>query len=127
MIPSLSCAGGENGRVHIWRLDMAGFAVWPVSFVRKVHELEYCPLGDQGILANATVGDDGWLCGSKGEAMCRKPPDYWPGLLQRAVRVLGAPDTALDMREFVWNGSGVQLTISTWASQSHQMLQILLS
>jgi hypothetical protein len=64
----LIMCGGDNGRVHVWRLDMAvaGLAMWPVSFVRNAHELEYCPLDDQGILANATVGDDGWLCGSKG-------------------------------------------------------------
>jgi len=109
---------------------MAGFAVWPVSFIWKAHELEYCPLSDQGILANATVGDNGWLCGLKGEAMCQKPPDYWPGLLQQAVHVLGALDTVLNIREFVYgtewewcatNYLDLGFTVSSDASNSTQL------
>ena len=71
-----------------------------------------------------------WVEGEAGEAMCRKPPNYRPGLLQRAVHVLGTPETALDMREFVygteWEWCATNY-LEAWAPQSHQMLQILLS
>ena len=122
--------GGADGQVHVWRPDMGQPAVWPDSFVRMVHGLEYCPLDDQGILANATLRRDGWLYGSTGEALCWIPPDHRPGLLQRAVGVLGAPETALDVRKFVhgtdWERCATHY-LGAWASQSHQMLQILLS
>ena len=122
--------GGADGQVHVWRPDMTRPVVWPDSFIRKVHGLEYCPLDDQGILANGTLRDDGWLCGLTGEAMCWIPPEHRPGLLQRTVGVLGAPETALDMRKFVhgtdWERCATNY-LGAWASQSHQMLQILLS
>jgi WD40 repeat protein len=93
--------GGADGQVHVWRPDMDRRVVWPDSFMRMAHGQEYCSLDDQGILANATLRRDGWLYGSTGEAMCWIPPDHRPGLLQRVVGVLGAPETALDVRKFV--------------------------
>ena len=122
--------GGADGQVHVWCPDMGQRVVWPDSFIRKVRGLEYCPLDDQGILANATLRRDGWLCGSTGEALCWIPLEHRPGLLQRAVGVLGAPETALDVRKFVhgadWERCATHY-LGAWASQSHQMLQILLS
>jgi WD40 repeat protein len=121
--------GGADGKVHVWCPDLAHPEVWPDSFIREVHGLEYCPIDDQGILANATLRGDGWLCGSTGEAICWIPPDHRSGLLQRTVGVLGAPETALDMRNFVhgtdWDRCAANFP-GAWAAQSHQMLQILL-
>jgi WD40 repeat protein len=94
----IACCGAD-GRVHIWCPDMAQPAVWPDSFIRKVHGREYCPIDDQGIFANATLRSDGWMRGLMGEAMCWIPPVYRRGLLQRTVGVLGARETALDLRD----------------------------
>jgi WD40 repeat protein len=93
----IACCGAD-GRVHIWCPDMAQPAVWPDSFMRKVHGRGYCPIDDQGILVNATLRSDGWMRGLMGEAMCWIPPAHRRGLLQRTVGVLGARETALDMR-----------------------------
>ena len=97
----LIACGGADGRVHtILCPDMAQPAdVWPDSFIRKVQGREYCPVDDQGILANATFGSDGWLRGPMGEAMCWIPLEHRQGLLlPRSVGVLGARETALDLR-----------------------------
>ena len=95
----IACCGAD-GRVHIWCPDKAEPDVWPVSFMRKVHGKEYCPIDDQGILANARLHSDGWIRGLMGEVMCWIPPGHRQGLLQRTVSVLGALETALDLRDF---------------------------
>jgi WD40 repeat protein len=95
----LIACGGADGQVHIWCPDMAQPAVWPDSFMRKVHGREYCPIDDQGILANASLGSDGWMRGPMKEAMCWIPPAHRQGLLQRTVGVLGTRETALDLRD----------------------------
>ena len=92
---------GTDNQVHIWCPDMAQPPVWPDSFMRKLHGREYCPIDDQGILVDATLRSDGWLCGPMGQIMCWIPREYRQGLLQRAVNIVGAQETALDLRSFV--------------------------
>ncbi len=92
---------GAGGEVHTWCPDMTQPTVWPDSFIRKMHGREYCPIDDQGILADATLRFDGWLCGPMDRLMCWIPPAHQKGLLQGPIRVLGARETALDMRNFV--------------------------
>ena len=67
---SLIACAGADGQVHTWCPDMAQPAVWPDNFMRRMHGREYCPIDDQGILVNATLRNDGWLCGPMGQAMC---------------------------------------------------------
>ena len=98
----IACSGAD-GQVHTW-CPWIQPAVWPDSFMRKMHGEEYCPIDDQGILVDATfrkVNDkDGWLCGPEGQVMCWIPPEHRQGLLQREVNVVGAWETALDLRSF---------------------------
>lgn len=97
---SLIACSGADGQVHAWCPDMAQPAVWPDNFVRRMHGRKYCPIDDQGILADATLRNDGWLCGPMGQIMCWISPAHRQGLLQRAVSVVGARETALDLRNF---------------------------
>jgi WD40 repeat protein len=97
---NLIACSGADGQVHTWRPDMAQPAVWPDSFMRKMHGRKYCPIDDQGILVDATLRSDGWLCGPMGQIMCWISPAHRQGLLQRAVSVVGARETALDLRNF---------------------------
>ncbi len=90
---------GADGQVHTWYPDMAQPASWPDSFMRNTHGQEYCPIDDQGILANATLRSDGWLCGPMDQTICWIPLAHRQGLLQQSVRVVGAPETALDLRD----------------------------
>ncbi len=106
----LIASSGADGQVHTWCPDMAQPAVWPDSFMRKMHGQEYCPIDDQGVLADATLRRDGWLCGPMGQAMCWIPPAYRQGLLQRTVRVVGARETALDLRDFAHGTKWEQCT-----------------
>lgn len=106
---------GVDGRVHTWRPDLRPdmAPAWPDSFTREMCGQVYCPIDDQGILANPTFKPTlrgGWMYGPSGpmgqakgekeEAMCWIPPAYQRGLLQQSVCVLGARETALDMRNF---------------------------
>ena len=93
----IACSGAGN-QVHTWRPDMVQPAVWPDSFMRKMHGREYCPIDDQGILVDAILRSDGWLRGPMGQVMCWIPPEHRQGLLQRAVNVVGVQETALDLR-----------------------------
>ncbi len=93
----IACSGADD-LVHTWCPDMAQPVSWPDSFMRKMHGQEYCPIDDQGILADATLRSDGWLCGPMGQTMCWIPPAHRQGLLQRTVSVVGARETALDLR-----------------------------
>ena len=96
----IACCGADD-RVHTFLCpDMVQPAdMWPDSFIRKVHGREYCPVDDQGILANATLESEGWLRGPMGEAMCWIPLEHRQGLLlPQSVGVLGARETALDLR-----------------------------
>jgi WD40 repeat protein len=96
----ITCAGAD-GQVHAWRPDLAQPAVWPDSLMRRMHGREYCPVDDQGILVDVTLRSDGWLCGPMGQIMCWIPPAHRQGLLlQRAVSIVGARETALDLRNF---------------------------
>jgi len=97
---NLIACSGADGQVHTWCPDMAQPAVWPDNFVRRMHGQKYCPIDDQGILADATLRGDGWLCGPMGQIMCWISPAHRQGLLQRAVSVVGARETALDLRNF---------------------------
>lgn len=94
----IACSGAD-GQVHIWRPDLAQPAVWPDSFMRKMNGREYCPIDDQGILGDATLRSDGWLCGPMGQIMCWISPAHRQGLLLREVRVVGARETALDLKK----------------------------
>ena len=93
----IACSGNDN-QVHIWCPNMTQPPVWPDSFMRKTHGREYCPIDDRGILLDATLRRDGWLCGPMGQAMCWIPPEHRQGLLQRQSSIIGAWETALDMR-----------------------------
>lgn len=96
----IACCGADD-RVHTFLCpDMVQPAdMWPDSFIRKVHGREYCPVDDQGILANATLESEGWLRGPMREAMCWIPLEHRQGLLlPQSVGVLGARETALDLR-----------------------------
>ncbi len=69
--------------------------------MRKMDGREYCPIEDQGFLADATLRGDGWLRGHMGQPICWIPPAHRrQGLLQRAVSVVGARETTLDLRDF---------------------------
>jgi WD40 repeat protein len=87
--------------LHTWCPDMAQPTVWPDGFIQKMHGREFCPIDDQGILADATLHNDGWLHGPMDQFLCWIPPAHQQGLLLRSVRILGARETALDMRNFV--------------------------
>ena len=56
----IACCGADD-RVHTFLCpDMVQPAdMWPDSFIRKVHGREYCPVDDQGILANAALESGG--------------------------------------------------------------------
>ena len=95
----ITCSGAD-GQLHTWCPDLAQPMVWPDSLMRRMHGREYCPVDDQGILVDATLRSDGWLCGPMGQIMCWIPPAHRKGLLQRAVSVIGARETALDLRNF---------------------------
>ncbi|KAI0296962.1 WD40-repeat-containing domain protein [Multifurca ochricompacta] len=99
---TLVACSGEDRSVHVWRANMARRAVWPDSFMRKVRGLEFCLIDDQGVLADFTLPDDGWLRGSTNEAMCWIPSVYRAGLwTPRTVGILGASETILDLRSVV--------------------------
>ena len=95
----ITCAGAD-GQVHTWCPNIAQPTVWPDSFMRRMRGREYCPIDNQGILTDAILRSDGWLCGPMGQTMCWIPPAHRQGLLQRAVSVVGARETALDLRNF---------------------------
>jgi len=95
---NLIACSGAGSQVHTWRPDMVQPALWPDDFMRKMRGGIYCPIDDQGMLVNVTLRDDGWLCGPMGQLMCWIHPEHRQGLLQRAVNVVGARETALDLR-----------------------------
>ena len=86
-------------------------AVWPDSFMRKIHGREYCPVDDQGIFSDAKLDDDGWLNGPMGEVMCWIPPERRQGLLQQSVSILGAQETALDLRDIAHGAKWEQCAV----------------
>jgi WD40 repeat protein len=111
----VACSG-EDMRVHVWRANATsarqqqrqhgastGAAVsWPDNFMRRARGLEFCLVDEQGLLADFTLPDDGWLRGSTNEAMCWIPSVYRAGLwTPRTVGILGALETILDLRSFV--------------------------
>ena len=115
----VACSG-EDMRVHVWRANTTaarpqqqqkqrqhgtstGAAVsWPDNFMRRARGLEFCLVDEQGLLADFTLPDDGWLRGSTNEVMCWIPSVYRAGLwTPRTVGILGALETILDLRSFV--------------------------
>ena len=81
---------------------MAQPALWPDSFMRKMHGRDYCPIDDQGVFVDATSRDNGWLCGPMGQTLCWIPPAHRQRLLQRTVSVFEARETTIDLRNFVY-------------------------
>jgi WD40 repeat protein len=97
----VACSGADMC-VHVWHVNMARRAVWPDSFVRKARGQEFCPVDEQGFLADFTQPDDGWLRGSTNVPMCWIPSVYRAGLwTPRTVGILGASETIVDFRRFV--------------------------
>lgn len=105
---------GADNQVHtILCPDMTQpAAVWPHSFMRKIHGREYCPIDNQGIFSDAKLDDSGWLKGPMGEVMCRIPPERRQGLLQQSVSILGAQETALDLRDIAHGAKWEQCAAS---------------
>ena len=97
----VACSSADMG-VHIWRANRAWRDVWPDDFIRKARGLEFCPVDEQGFLADPKSPDDGWLRASTNEPMYWIHPDYRAGLwTPRTVGVLGALETIVDLRNFV--------------------------
>lgn len=88
--------------VHVWRANMARRAAWPDNFMRKARGTEFCLIDEQGILADFSLSDDGWVRGSTNEIMCWIPSIYRAGLwTPRTAGILGALETMLDMKNYV--------------------------
>ncbi|KAI9435551.1 WD40-repeat-containing domain protein [Lactarius indigo] len=99
---ALVACGDADRTVHVWRANMARRAAWPDSFMRKARGTEFCLVDEQGILADFSLSDDGWLRGSTNEIMCWIPSIYRAGLwTPRTVGILGALETMLDMKNYV--------------------------
>jgi WD40 repeat protein len=97
----VACNNADNC-VHIWRGNMAQRAVWPDDFIRRARGLEFCPIDEQGFLSYFDLSSDGWVYGPTNERMYWIPPVYWAGLwTPRTVRILGALETMIDLRNFV--------------------------
>ena len=92
----VACSAG------VWRANMASRVVWPDDFIRKARGLEFCPVDEQGFLADPNPPYDGWLRGPAYERMYWIPSDYRAGLwTPRTVGILGALETIVDLRSFV--------------------------
>lgn len=97
----VACSGADRS-VHVWRTNTARRAAWPDSFMRKARGKEFCLVDEQGILADFSLSDDGWLRGSTNEIMCWIPSIYRAGLwTPRTAGILGALETMLDMKNYV--------------------------
>ena len=97
----VACSDADRS-VHVWRANMARRAAWPDNFMRKARGTEFCLIDEQGILADFSLSDDGWVCGSTNEIMCWIPSAYRAGLwTPRTVGILGALETMLDMKNYV--------------------------
>ncbi|KAI0263244.1 WD40-repeat-containing domain protein [Gloeopeniophorella convolvens] len=103
---TLVACSGRDKSVHVWRANIARRALWPQDFIERVGKLEFCSVDEQGELADFATLDDGWIRGSNGELMCWVPTTYRPGLrTPRTVGVLGAIETMLNFRNFVYGTS----------------------
>jgi WD40 repeat protein len=99
---ALIACGGADMCVHVWRANMTRHDVWPDNFIRKERGLEFCLVDEQGFLAGFNSPDDGWVRGSTNEPMYWIPSAYRAGLwTPRTVRILGALETIIDLRNFV--------------------------
>ncbi|KAI9507955.1 WD40-repeat-containing domain protein, partial [Russula earlei] len=97
----VACSGADKS-VIVWRANMAGRAVWPDDFIRKVHTFESCLVDEGGVLANFTLRSDGWLHGWTDVPICWIPSIYRAGLwTPQTVGILGASETILDLRSLV--------------------------
>jgi WD40 repeat protein len=99
---ALVACSGADADVHVWRANMAWREVWPDEFIRKARGLEFCPVDEQGFLADPNLSADGWLRASTNEPMYWISPGYRACLwTPRTVEILGALETMVDLRSFV--------------------------
>ncbi|KAH8993139.1 hypothetical protein EDB92DRAFT_1855060 [Lactarius akahatsu] len=114
----IACSDADR-TVHVWRANMARRAAWPDSFMRKARGTEFCLVDEQGILADFTLSDDGWLRGSTNEIMCWIPSIYRAGLwTPRTVGILGALETMLDMKNYVHGAKWEQCRAYSFAEKA---------
>src|SRR6266404_7938001 len=117
---ALVACGGADKTVHVWRANlMARHAAWPNSFMRKARGMEFCLVDEQGILADFSLSDSGWMRGSKDEIMCWVPSIYRRGLwTPQTVGILGAIEVMLDMKSYVHGDKWEQCRAPGFAEKS---------